>query len=572
MLIRMRAAQRSPERQDEGVVIVMALLVAVIAFVVMTGILAQAIHNVVLSGYARKRLAAVNAAEAGLNWYANQASTSGIVALGNAGFGWTVPSDGCVTQSVASSCWYVFGPGNPVAKPQATIATIPETATFEIRVLYTSVSPCVDGYCRLTANPVGVLRLQDSTESPFPDTTYAIVRSTGTVGAVQRTLESYVRLRAIRGNLEGGLAAISLCLGTAANVDVQGSLSVNNQAVINGTRPVEFQTKCPNTYSNGDLYVGSGQSLRVLATNDEGGSLTIRGGGVVVESTRPFFVGRDVWAEGRVQIGAVTSSASHPIGCTSATQCINGDAIGSSVAIGPNAYLAGNEIVCNPACPPPAAFPDITWKASDWTSAGWTVLPDVTDASGDNVLAKINSATVPTVIHIATTANCDLEFKASARSVINVNTNVAVVSECRFMFQSNSSTIQGSGALLLINASGPGAAVSCGSAGAITSGNYHAPYGPRDVTIEQNPLITSGLFIYTPCILWLGNNQSQGSEDRIKGQFVARYIIVDHRVVMIENSISNFITSIPGQVTRFYQDVKFVREISVAVAANNQPL
>mgnify|MGYP003347454244 CR=1 FL=1 len=318
--------------------------------------------------------AAVNAAEAGLNWYANQLGTSGVTAIGNAGLGWTVPAASCdaAGTAITATCWYVFSPTNATASPQATVATVPEKATFEIRVLYSSQNPCKDPsgalntgaarQCGLANVPVrpsawtttngvtalsqtGILQLVDTAAKPFPDTAYAIVRSTGIVGTVKRTLESYIRVRAIRGNLQGGLASISMCMGQSAKVNVYGDLSVNNEAV-GGARPYAFSTNCADTYATGDLVIGGqGGSLTLLASGDAGGSLTIRGGGVTVKGNAPFSIARDVWAEGSVAIGTGTSALSAcPLSGT--IQCVGGDAIGSAVTVGSNAYVAGDTIIC----------------------------------------------------------------------------------------------------------------------------------------------------------------------------------------------------------------------------------
>ena len=593
--------RRRPAEAEGGFAIVMALLITVIVFVVMTGILAQAIHNVVLSGYGRRRLSAINAAEAGLNWYANQLGTSGVVAVGNAGLGWTVPSASCdaAGTAITATCWYVFSPTNATAASQTTVATVPEKATFEIRVLYSSQNPCKDPsgalntgaarQCGLANVPVrpsawtttngvtalsqtGILQLVDTAAKPFPDSAYAIVRSTGIVGSVKRTLESYVRIRAIRGNLQGGLASISMCMGQSAKVNVYGDLSVNNEAV-GGARPYAFSTNCSETYLTGDLVIGGqGGSLTLLASGDAGGSLTIRGGGVSVKGNAPFSVARDVWAEGSVVIGTGTSALSScPLAGT--IQCVGGDAIGSAVTVGSNAWVAGDTIICNPACPPAAAFPELPWRASDW-KAPWVIQDNITTTTG--LLATISSTSTPTVFHITATnaggttslAPCDLEFDAKT---VTINTNIAVVSECRFVFWKNPSTIQGSGALLLISAS-PEAGATTANCGTPASNYLQRPYGPRDITIENNPSFLSPIFIYTPCIMWIGNNQSQGNEDRVKGQFAARFMIINNAVTLTQNDIANFVTSLPGQIARFYQDVKFVREIPWKTANLNLSL
>lgn len=562
---------RVRKSRDEGFAVVMALMITSIVFVIMAGILAQALHNVVQSGYARRRLAAINAAEAGLNWFANQLGNSSLAALGGAppgALGWSVNSACTNAGSISTSCWYTFSSSNSAA----VVASRPEVSAFEIRVLYTSKNPCrtssgTSTQCGVSNIPLnlatpsnpGVLLLQDTVASPFPDTAYAVIRSIGTSGSVQRVLESYVRIRAIRDNVQGGISSVSLCLGSAAKVTVEGDLSVNNQAV-GGSRPSQFAGKCPDTYSTGDLKVEGGGKLILTASafGGGGGSLSIKGGGLIVDSNAPLSIARDIWSEGAVKIGTGAAATNCPT--SGVQQCVGGDVMAASVTLGSNAYVAGDIITCSTPCPPPVAFPEITWNSAEWR-APWQV-QEVSTSTG--LLATINSTTSPTVFHLTSTSSCDVDFDHSLvpGGVLNIRTDIAIVSRCRFLFQNNSATIQNVGAsdhALLLISSSPAAA--CGTA---TS----PPYGPQDIAIEQNPtLVDVGLFVYTPCILWIGNNQSLGSA--VVGQFVARYIIIDNTVNMVENPIGQFVTSIPGQIARFYQDVKFVREIRLSVGMGN---
>ena len=72
--------------------------------------------------------------------------------------------------------------------------------------------------------------------------------------------------------------------------------------------------------------------------------------------------------------------------------------------------------------------------------------------------------------------------------------------------------------------------------------------------------------------MWIGNNQSQGNEDRVKGQFAARFMIINNAVTLTQNDIADFVSTLPGQIARFYQDVKFVREIPWKTANLNLSL
>lgn len=529
-----------------------ALLVTAIVFVIAAAIFAQAIHNVVQSGYGRRRLTAVNAAEAGLNWYASQLGGKSLSLLGgtSGGAGWTV-SCGAGTD-ISNVCWYRYAATNAAAK----VASVPEAATFEIRVLYSSASPCPASGCGLANIPLGsVLTLQSSTTTPFPDVAYAVVRSTGTVGTVQRTLESYVRLRAIRNNIRGGLSAVALCLGSGATVLVQGDLAVSNQG--DASRPSAFtdaQNGCPET----DLLIRSGRSLKLSAVGTSAGSLFIGGGGLDVSTNGTLWTDGDVQAEGAITLGNGSGGASCP--GNEPRQCVTGDALGTSVSRGSNAWIGGDAIACDPACPPDIVFPDYTWNPSDWT-APWSV---VELSSNAQILQKIDAATSDTVFHITSTtsSSCDVDFDRgnNGNSDITLGANVAVISSCRFAFSQSSAAIYDTSsghALLLISVSP--ASGGCGAAS-------NSPYGPHDVEVAQNTTIQVGLFIYTPCIMWIANNQNPSQGAGITGQFAARYIMIKNTANLVENPLGNYLTSLPGQISGFYQDIKFVREIPTSAA------
>lgn len=566
---------------DRGFAMVIALLVTAIAYLIMTAVLAQAIHNVVLAGHGRRRMAAINASEGGLNWYSNLLSTSNLMAAMDNGLGWSQPSSGCPVS--LSSCWYVLGPTTPSATKRVTVADKPELATFELRVLLLSKNPCTTAAgaatrCSLSNVPAqltvwdssgaitgqGVLMAKDTPSQPWPDMAYMVVRSTGVVGTVRRTLESYVRLRATRTGVPGGFVAEAVCLGNAAKLIINGDFSVANQAAASTTATsTAFDTDC----KTGNIEVASGDSLELRAFNSAGGTLAVRGGGLTVNATSPLMVQNDIWAAGAVKLGAGSAATSCPTG--SGVQCVQGDAIGSSVLVGSNAYVAGNVITCSPACPPSLAFPQMTWNQADWQDP-WTVV-DLTTTSG--LLDVMESKTSPTVFHISGNlpGSCDLPFtKANASGgEVLLTTKIAVVSECRFTFNGASADILADGpdaALFLISAWPSSGPPSCGSP-------TRSSIGVHDIEINQNPTIETGFFVYTPCFLWLGNNQNPLSGgDFIQGQFAGRFLIVDQQVTLSQVNIADFVSTLPGQLTGFKQDVRFVREILTTIAANNDIL
>ncbi len=57
-------------REEDGVALIVALMVAFVVLMLSTIVVAQSIHSLDSSGYDRERLLSVNAAEAGINhWY-----------------------------------------------------------------------------------------------------------------------------------------------------------------------------------------------------------------------------------------------------------------------------------------------------------------------------------------------------------------------------------------------------------------------------------------------------------------------------------------------------------------------
>ena len=68
-------------REEKGIAMVMALMVAFVVLLLSTVVVAQAIHNSTRSAYHRKRLQSVSAAEAGLDYYFNYLSKTPAASL-----------------------------------------------------------------------------------------------------------------------------------------------------------------------------------------------------------------------------------------------------------------------------------------------------------------------------------------------------------------------------------------------------------------------------------------------------------------------------------------------------------
>ncbi|MFM7718991.1 MAG: hypothetical protein ACKO8G_05820 [Actinomycetota bacterium] len=527
----------------------MALMVAFLSFVIATAVLAQAIHNVTQSGYGRKRLTAVNAAEAGINWFTKVANTNPTAAL--SGTGWT--SGTCaslftISPTATGTCYTASG----------TAATVPEQASYSVRVMYSTSNPCpatggVASPCDLSAGiPLSTL------PTDFLNL-YARVQSTGTVGVTKRTLESYIRLRPIRSGVATGLVAYSTCLQGGGNSRIE----------VDGTLAVEFQPEpwpldpsgnaiCP---TGGSVNVGSGDTFRVFARGGVGGSLIIRGGGLKVCNTCKFSVDRDVWAETGIELGGTSANMSLTSCSTStASQCVGNDVKAPSVTFGSNAYVGGRKIICSSPCPPETVFPIFTWDPTQWV--GWTIVENT--QTPNDLFTQMSNATTPTVFRITGTPStaippatdpnqCDVVFTGS---VLTLKTKVAIVSRCRFIFERSGAILSGTGSLMLITAS-PAVDPTCRG----TSTRYG---GVQDVTIANNQSFTAPVYIYTPCVLWIAGNQDSSSPYAVQGQFAARFLYIKNSVRLSERDIASYVNVVPGAVTRFFVDVKFLREIPTA--------
>src|SRR6266498_4466514 len=116
-------------RDDErGVAMVVAVMVVFVVMLLATVVFSQAVHNSTASGYDRKRLQSVDAAEAGLNYFFNYLEHTPPCA--------SQPSGSCSSASLSARCGTVTAgicASNPLAVPQPIGVDVePGTAAFTI--------------------------------------------------------------------------------------------------------------------------------------------------------------------------------------------------------------------------------------------------------------------------------------------------------------------------------------------------------------------------------------------------------------------------------------------------------
>ncbi len=205
-------------RREDGVAMIVALMVAFVVLMLSTIVVAQSIHSLDSSGYDRQRLLSVNAAEAGTNHWYQYLQTTPIVGMD------------CSTKVL-------------------DIDTGPSVATFEASATFydddgTTVMDC----------------------STFSDTTYpsyALISSIGTVAdETPRTIETLMRLTPNY----GGFGAAILANGPTSfsnNFDVYGSSGNDGDVyVLNGD--LTISRGIPSI--QGNIYVPLGGTLSSTPT------------------------------------------------------------------------------------------------------------------------------------------------------------------------------------------------------------------------------------------------------------------------------------------------------------------
>lgn len=188
-------------KEERGVALVVALMVAFVVLLLSTVVVSQAIHNSTQSGYDRSRVQSIGAAEAGLNYYYNYLQ---------------------VTPSLSLT-----------ATPyQEYLATAPTTASFTATPTYYDASGAV-------------------ISPPFSDTVYpasVLITSQGQVaGQAPRTMQTHMNLTPVYGGFDFAIVTQnSLILGnnltlngyTTNDADIyvnSGNLTISNQPNIYGS-------------------------------------------------------------------------------------------------------------------------------------------------------------------------------------------------------------------------------------------------------------------------------------------------------------------------------------------------
>jgi cytoskeletal protein CcmA (bactofilin family) len=295
---------------EEGMTMIVAVMASAIVMVLAVASMQLALHNSTASGNDRKRVVAVEAAEAGIDYFYSQIQSSG---------SYSSLSCSPVTQTTSSS-------------PAGSFTVTPHYYNSDPRTGGTEVS------CPLTAYPA-----------------YLLIHSEGKPAGLQtpiRKMESLVKTSFVSS-------------GTFPATAVYGQNNIN----LSSNTQVFGQTfNDADVYSNGSLNVSSNSV--VYGNLYVQGSVTMASN---VEVKKDLYALNSVSMSGSAKVlGSVTSSTG-TITLTNSSH-IYGNATASGAITYPSGaidgYVSQNQGTL-PA-PPQKTYPIFSFVASDWTSAGYT--------------------------------------------------------------------------------------------------------------------------------------------------------------------------------------------------------
>ena len=294
-------------RQEDGVAMIVSLMVAFVVLMLSTIVVAQSLHSLDASGYDRQRLLSVNAAESGTNHWYQYLQTTPIVGMS------------CATKI-------------------EDIDTGPAVATFEAAATFyaadgTTVMPC----------------------SSFSNTTYpsyALISSTGTVnGDAPRTIETLMRLTPNYGGFGAAILAVN-ATGFTNSFDIYGANGNDGDVyVLNGSLTI---SNTPNI--RGNVYVPQGGRDDIGNNSTIWGNLWVRDN---VSIANPAIVKGSVLS----QLGTIGGS---PGGLIEGAAAAAG-AIDQTGGLTINGTVSANTEVPTV---PTQIFPQISYVAANWTGVG----------------------------------------------------------------------------------------------------------------------------------------------------------------------------------------------------------
>ena len=500
---------RNRSSGEEGVAMVIALLVSMVLLILSTVIVAQSIHDAQTSGYDRQRLTSVAAAESGGNYYYAYLQSTPVTSV---------------------SCY-------PVTQ---TIASAPATASFTATPTFYDASGVAMYSFNLGACTSPTLTPFTSAPSGYPSS--VLIETTGRVaGQTPRTMQTFVRLTPVYG-------------GFGAAVLTNNGASFPNNFDIYG-----------NSGNDGDVYIGVdpaalNQDLMITNTPHVRGNVYVPYGTASISNNSN--IQGNLWAYGSVTMSNPTSVSGNVISSTSSISgsgSIGNNATAGTTIMGVSVAGTSYAGTVSPR-PPTQPFPQITYTATDqtnWQNAGYTICTFGAAAStscGGNTFSVGDACQQAQsfvegpwsgsfVVRITGVTPCT--YSNGNNKIIGVNGNLAIITDW--------------GISLLQKSNWNGAPSGTESIFFISTWPAPSPCptgtSSKDVSVGNNTSFDSNtqVFFYTPCAANMNN------QNNYYGQVMGGTVAIGNNYTMTFRPVL-----VPGYgtITSFREDIAYVREAS----------
>jgi hypothetical protein len=486
-------------RDERGIALITAMLVGMVVLSLGLVTIQLSSHNANQSSADRKRVQAINAAEAGLDVY--------LAALPR-----TPPANLQCTPGVTS---FPITPGAQYQVTATFYSTFPGIDPSSSSSAST-VIPC-SSLASGTVIPVGAKIVAKGT---------AVAQ--GSAQAVSRTMQTEIRLNPTFGGFGPAIFSHN-------TLNLQNNLQVNGNNGNNG-----------DLYTNGDFICGN-SSL-------DYGSVFVQGAATLSNSCT---VQQDLRANGNItlsnsaRIGHDATSSTGSITLNNSARIDNNARMAASTCSTCAGHVTGVVTTSSPsAAPPRLELPTVSYLngGAAWTTAGYTIQNYSDCALAKTFILGLTAAnTTKYVVRI--TGGCALAF--SNQTTVNLGADLAIISDGPISTsnQSNWNGTAGTGKQLyfivprnLFTPATPPDAPATNCAG-------------QNLSLSNNTNFNNvKTFFYTPCAATF-NNQNNG----LGGQIFAGTAQITNQFVLTYNPM---LVPGAGSITGFNPDIAYLREIT----------
>ena len=506
MLTRIRA-------EEDGVAMVVALMVTFVVLMLSLVVMTQSVHSVQQSGYDRKRLTAITAAEAGIDrmyGYFQNTPASALTA-------------------------------DPVATP-VSVGTYPNTTTYDTTVTYygNAFGTLACGASGSTCGPPAPPPAPLFSGTSYPSSAKVVSIGTSSDGT-KRVMETFMVLHPVTAGTNGAIVTNSTTT-FSGNFTISGVDS--DIYVLCTAQPCNFLAPSGLESINGSIYVPYG-SANIGTNVNIAGQVFARD---AVTLNHPQLI-----------VGGTVSSSTTSVIKTAGT--VNGAIHYCSASGGTGPAGAVND------CPSPVPgtadpFPRLTYDTATWAatqsdgSKWFEVTPAATPVSQCSVAKNLIEAGVTPpagytgVVYYITDPTCVFNNSSNA-GTINLNGDLAIVA-AGGIHLGNHPTFMGVGGTRKVVLMAPWPSPSTSSPTCPAQGTTDGPYV---VTVDNQVAFdnaSTNVLVYAACAANMSNNNSSFS-----GQVIAQNATIGNLFSM------NYLQMlIPGLgITGFKEDVSYIREV-----------